>query len=282
MEAGVKRKARADEDANAIRCICGFDCDDGFSIACDSCSRWSHAACFGIVNDAVPEVWKCWLCQPKGQRPRRRRRQPSMQTAQVDDSDEPATHSYVPIATDNVHPDARATLRRYSKDWRGLSALTTHSQLTLRQIPPASLCIPYSNPDVLPPTYSLHTTTAISAHDFIAPFTSSIIPSSSYLADPLNAYTHLGMPKPFVHLIGPPFDLALDARLSGDRSRFARSGCRPNAILRPMLCDDLVAFGLFALRDLSPNEEIVLGWEWDDGNAVHSLPALIQTPELFP
>ena len=46
------------------------------------------------------------------------------------------------------------------------------------------------------------------------------------------------MPKPFVHLLGPPLDLALDSRLAGNHGRFARSGCRPSAILRPLLCDD--------------------------------------------
>jgi len=31
---------------------------------------------------------------------------------------------------------------------------------------------------------------------------------------------------------------------------------------------------VFASRDLKANEEVVRGWEWDDGNAVHNLPAL--------
>ncbi|KDR65640.1 hypothetical protein GALMADRAFT_1364467 [Galerina marginata CBS 339.88] len=30
------------------------------------------------------------------------------------------------------------------------------------------------------------------------------------------------------------------------------------------------------------SEEVVLGWEWDDGNAVYSLPALLKTPGRFP
>jgi hypothetical protein len=128
------------------------------------------------------------------------------------------------------------------------------------------------------------------------------------------------MPKPFVHLMGPPLDVALDARVVGDEGRFARNGCRPNAVLRPLLCpkakdgskakessekegtesareerwesgkrkndkidsdDETLTFGVFALRDLKANEEVVLGWEWDDGNAVHSLPALIESPHLF-
>lgn len=112
------------------------------------------------------------------------------------------------------------------------------------------------------------------------------------------------MPKPFVHLLGPPLDIALDARVAGDEGRFVRSGCRPNAVLRPVICkeskenererakewgyappvengEEPLTFGVFALRDLKANEEVVLGWEWDDGNAIHALPALIETPHLF-
>ncbi|KIK45706.1 hypothetical protein CY34DRAFT_55388, partial [Suillus luteus UH-Slu-Lm8-n1] len=52
-------------DADAISCICGFLFDDGFSIACDVCSRWCHAACFDIVEGEVPEEWRCWDCDPR-------------------------------------------------------------------------------------------------------------------------------------------------------------------------------------------------------------------------
>lgn len=168
---------------------------------------------------------------------------------------------------------------------------------------------------------------------------------------------------PFVHLIPPPLSLALDARLTGSEARFARSGCKPNAVLRPFLCrrgnkgkgkektateqqqqrrtqtpegeydptmppprfpasstngingvstsnggggkspspsasptsnrssstsssdandneagegEDRVSFAIFALRDLKAREEVVLGWEWDDGSVVHELPALVE------
>ena len=101
------------------------------------------------------------------------------------------------------------------------------------------------------------------------------------------------MPKPFVHLMGPPLDVALDARLVGNGSRFVRNGCRPNAVLRPVLCkksstssaasssEETLTFGVFALRDLKAHEEVVLGWEWDDGSVIHHLPALIDAPHLF-
>jgi len=145
---------------------------------------------------------------------------------------------------------------------------------------------PLIESDVLPPTYGLHATQPISSDHLITPYLSRITPSTSYLADPLNAYAHLGMPKPFVHLVGPPLGVALDALQVGNEGRFVRSGCRPNAVLRPMLCkqkgEETLGFGVFALRDLNVGEEIVLGWEWDDGDAVHTLPALLKTRHMFP
>lgn len=94
------------------------------------------------------------------------------------------------------------------------------------------------------------------------------------------------MPKPHVHLVPPPLSVALDARMAGNEARFIRSGCRPNAVLRPVLCpskqsgDDnepgVLKFAVFALRDLKASEEVVLSWEWDDGAVVHQLPAIIE------
>lgn len=87
--------------------------------------------------------------------------------------------------------------------------------------------------------------------------------------------------------------------MTGDEGRFVRSGCRPNAVLRPVVCtapkegkdswstgskgdSEMLKFGVFALRDLKANEEVVLGWEWDDGSVVHTLPAVIENPHFFP
>ena len=40
-----------------------------------------------------------------------------------------------------------------------------------------------------------------------------------------------------------------------------------------------LTFALFATRDLRAQEEVVLGWEWDDGCVVHVLPALVAAGE---
>ncbi|TFK73799.1 hypothetical protein BDN72DRAFT_134269 [Pluteus cervinus] len=373
-----------DVSNESIRCICGIDLDDGFSIACDDCGRWCHAACFDVDQLSVPEEWRCWECVPrvvdrekavKIQRARqkqveelkdvekvrrkqspgverksrkqsaptvdgggtsRRKRRPSMVQTPLNnhnhnlnlngnhnedehvDIDEPWTQSYVHINEDNVPlKDTRDKLRQQAQHWRGVTAVAGQSPYeaipillppnhpvpptTIQQLPPHGVNHPalslYTNHSVRPPSFSFHTAAPVPSDHYITPFTSTITPTSAYLADPLNSYAHLGMPKPFVHLVGPPLDVALDARLSGNKSRFVRSGCKPNAVLRPVLCPrpnsplldangdrskETLSFGVFALRDLKANEEVVLGWEWDDGNAVHSLPALIETPHMFP
>ncbi|KAI9463916.1 hypothetical protein F5148DRAFT_1000135 [Russula earlei] len=375
-----KRAAPQDDEqphaagSDTINCICGYSFDDGFSIACDDCSRWCHAACFEIVQGGVPEEWRCWICAPRpvdreravrlqtqrkhdairAESEKRRRqcspgvdRKHRRQNALAVDShnsrrkrrasvnvqpigedehvtiDEPWMHSYFPIFQDIVtHHQVKDNLRRQAKRWRGVSALSdppfppgpfdkspvvlstppSPSQTSIRPLPHSSFSHPilssHTNPSVLPPSYAVHTVQSIPSSKFITPYTSTIIPSSAYLSDPLNAYAHHGMPKPFVHLFGPPLDVALDARITGNEARFVRSGCRPNAVLRPVICPrargdveysptskcadpDMLTFGVFALRDIKANEEVVLGWEWDDGNAVHHLPALIETPHLF-
>lgn len=49
-------------DAGIIRCICGYEEDDGFTIQCEKCNAWQHAVCVNIDNDKVPDVYLCDLC----------------------------------------------------------------------------------------------------------------------------------------------------------------------------------------------------------------------------
>ncbi|KAF7980235.1 hypothetical protein HWV62_39361 [Athelia sp. TMB] len=348
---------------DAINCICGSAYDDGFSIACDDCSRWCHAACFDIFKGGVPEEWKCWVCVPRpvdrekavrlqrererqqreaevvmqqqqreqgrtspgvekverakprkvsaaidGGKDKRRRRAsimaptmaPSTSTGPATTDDTPLTidieETYVPITADIVpHAALRAKLARHARNWRGVTALAP---------PPARVAVsPVSLPpsSVRLPSYALHTTSPVPPQALITPYPAQLTSTSAYLADPLNAYAHLGMPKPFVHLLGGEMGVALDSRTVGGEGRWCRSGCWPNAVVRPFLCGaggekgeghdhgeakekdtQELRFGVFALRALAAGEEVVLGWEWDDGAAVHQLPALVRDPHAFP
>ncbi|KAH7882104.1 hypothetical protein F5I97DRAFT_1939572 [Phlebopus sp. FC_14] len=396
-------------DSDAISCICGLTYDDGFSIACDDCSRWCHAACFGIIEGRdVPEEWKCWVCDPelgkkvdreraaKVQKGRvralkgrgegavastakpvsrrktspgaerkqrrgstvaavvdntgsvsskKRRRVSMLASASTQPPDPSSSHtSSRPSHTSSArisasalphaggvnnnpdldqatstsasasvfpqdsypHPSTHAHLLRVARAWRGVTALNPPSPLNPPRTHPYLITSNTNFPDPMAPDPSDSKLEAptIPAATLLAPYTASIVPTSAYLADPLNGYAHLGMGKPQVRLVGGGWGVGVDARQGGFESesrekerkaRWARCGCWPNAVMRPVICppdsDDAtsdsdtdpttLSFALFALRDLRADEEIVLGWEWDDGHAVHMLPALMESPGMF-
>ncbi|KAJ7492968.1 hypothetical protein B0H11DRAFT_1718335 [Mycena galericulata] len=367
-------------EGDEIRCRCGSNADDGFSIACDVCGRWCHAACFGIVEGSVPEEWACWDCVLKGlavssnghahgKGQARRRASVSGRRASTvemerspptahghgqqghghgqgqhivdgDDGFEDERSQYVSIDEDVVpHASTQRRLRAYAAKWRGVSALSSasaepppsglgHTPYVFPGAPPpahpttlfplfpssSSSSAPHpaqppaqsqsQNQSVLPPTYALHAARPARPATFLAPFPSVITPSSVYLRDPLNGYAHSGAPKRFVHLVGPPLDVCLDARGVGGRGRWVRSGCWPNAEVRAYVCgsagggqgrregrgtrgkgagkgadaEPRTHFGIFATRALRQGEEIVVGWEWDDGNAVHRVGEVVGEP----
>ncbi|KAJ3749011.1 Le.MFB1 [Lentinula detonsa] len=432
-------RSNTDEDSEAIRCICGFSIDDGWSVGCDGCGRWVHGVCFGFEatdKENLPDHWWCWECDtsllekidrdkarslqiarltavgntagngrrrtspgvdrkvrkittstgagpsssmhsaistnspsnPSDHSSHKRKRTSAVsaspltttsafpfpphnanQSSSADDYidiDESWSHSYIDISQDIVpQSEVRERLRRQAAEWRGVSAISPaqnpssnpgwpYFDTTPVRYPhtlqpsasPVSLRpLNSSLESVLPPSYAVHTTHPIPSQSYLAPYPSVITSSSTYLRDPLNAYATLGMPKPRVHLMGPPLELSLDARGKGGKARFVRSGCRPNAVLRPILCDGKresgsisnshpsrqhesvpnerdesssrskrtlpqgtsesshsLSFAIFALRDLKAEEEVVLGWEWDDANVVHLLPALLQDKGIFP
>ncbi|KAF8160301.1 hypothetical protein BJ912DRAFT_327011, partial [Pholiota molesta] len=423
-----------DISSEAIDCLCGSPVDDGFSIACDVCSRWCHSACFGIApGGPVPESFLCWVCRPRsaderaaavqlqrerlsggllgpsagagfgegglglglgdeggkqrrrlspgtdrrarrghaaapfseGTGPAKRRRRPSVlhppptptlpastnalhphplpavpqqpgaDEEHIDVDAEGWRSTYVQITHDIVpDDDTRTKLRRAAQHWRGITAISSpppSPPLAIRPLPSSPAPTPissstnntYPSSSCRPPAYAAYTTRPIPSSSLLTPFPSTITPASSYLREPTNGYAHLGMPKPHVHLLGPPLGVALDARGAGGEGRFVRWGCRPNAVLRPVLCregrgkrakfgvryerrkeeevgdkegedkeemeekekeedETTLGFAVFALRDLQAGEEVVLGWEWDDGHAVHRLPALLRAPQMFP
>ncbi|KDE05582.1 hypothetical protein MVLG_04077 [Microbotryum lychnidis-dioicae p1A1 Lamole] len=68
---GTKRSKRppswaVNEDSGLIRCVCPYTADDGFTIQCDTCNVWQHAACVIISMDDVPEEYRCERCDPLG------------------------------------------------------------------------------------------------------------------------------------------------------------------------------------------------------------------------
>jgi hypothetical protein len=172
-----------------------------------------------------------------------------------------------------------------------------------------------SNPSVSTPypratVHGLFSSVAISAGSFICEARGEIVPLGEYRADPVNQYSILGVLKPMVRAVGRPWSVAVDQRLFSNESRFIRSGCHPNAVVRPVVLKesrgetpnaagsratspggdgesvarDRVVFGVFATSYIGRREEVVLPWDWDDDHALHSLPSLltVSAPDNLP
>ncbi|KAM0754909.1 hypothetical protein T439DRAFT_278757, partial [Meredithblackwellia eburnea MCA 4105] len=157
-----------------------------------------------------------------------------------------------------------------------------------------------------PTTHALFAAQAIPAGGFISPFRGQITSLETYRRDPVNQYSLLGVPKPGVRAVPVPWSLAVDGRRFGNETRFARSGCHPNAVIRVVRIKnekqndckgratrastpwsdqrtrggvgEQLTFAIFATADIGKKEEIVLPWDWDDGHVAHLLPALMASP----
>ncbi|KAK7026341.1 hypothetical protein R3P38DRAFT_3530505 [Favolaschia claudopus] len=200
----------------------------------------------------------------------------------------------------------------------GSSSYMASSSSSSAAFPHASITTSQSQShSILPPSFALHTALPAAPSTLLAKYPATITPSSHYLAQAANGYAHLGAPKRFVHIVGRPLGVAVDARGGGGRGRWVRRGCWPNAEVRAYVCggggggadvnrdrgekgerrkdggekteregrkdkerkrekergeedeEPKTHFGIFATRALDQGEEIVVGWEWDDANAVH-------------
>lgn len=52
------------EEEYTIKCICGYDDDDGNTVFCEKCDTWQHIECF-YHQKSVPDIHLCIDCAPK-------------------------------------------------------------------------------------------------------------------------------------------------------------------------------------------------------------------------
>ncbi|KAG0064989.1 hypothetical protein BGZ89_008686 [Linnemannia elongata] len=125
------------------------------------------------------------------------------------------------------------------------------------------------------PQYGLFAETNIGAGRFMIEFKGEVSLKSTYKSDPINQYSILATPKPFV-LFHPHLNLVVDARRSGNDARFVRRSCTPNteikSIVVPGVQDQTVHLGLFAKVPIAKGQEITLDWDWNkDHPALQSI-----------
>ncbi|KAJ2877897.1 SET domain-containing protein 3, partial [Coemansia asiatica] len=107
----------------------------------------------------------------------------------------------------------------------------------------------------------------ISQGRYICEYKGHVLLKAAYKEDPKNYYDLLRITRPYSHF-HPEIDLCVDARRQGSEVRFIRRGCNANAVLKsfylPESSDSLIHLGLFATRDVQADEELTIGWEWED------------------
>ena len=408
------------EDNSMIRCICGHEEDDGFTIQCEGCGAWEHGLCFGYLDESsAPDTYFCELCAPRPfdaesarksqaasratgataaavsqskDRPKSRNKPKRQRTGTLEvESEAPTTQpkdvmgppsakpkrkstankprikqrsireatptsfpfreqsiveveseyfrnpwqmEYTPINNSIVSTKkARMAMAELYHEWldadledlgskrtivdssglpsptdTGASRLSPDHGFTTPDfdilappVPPVFLAeshpvpisiktitedmsfLPLNYEDEVngavytrPAIYGVFVDERVGHGGFVGEYRGTVIDGETYRRDPINQYPGLGMPKPFVHCVGPPVNLMIDARGYGSELRFTRSGCHPNAILRPVLwrreaVETRLKFCLFASRAINKGEEVILGWEWDDAHVVHSI-----------
>ncbi|KAJ2864843.1 SET domain-containing protein 3 [Coemansia aciculifera] len=108
---------------------------------------------------------------------------------------------------------------------------------------------------------------------YICEYRGQVVLKAAYKEDPKNYYELLRTTRPHSHFY-PDIDLCVDARRQGSEARFVRRSCEANMALKsiyvPGSADSLIHLGLFTTRGVQADEELTVGWEWDDGE----LPAV--------
>ncbi|OBA29189.1 hypothetical protein HANVADRAFT_247 [Hanseniaspora valbyensis NRRL Y-1626] len=87
----------------------------------------------------------------------------------------------------------------------------------------------------------------------------------NYINDPKNQYRLLGVSKPKV-IFHSKWPIYIDMRLVGNDIRYVRRSCHPNCEIATVVKegkDTTPQFYLRALKDISVNEELTVGWQWD-------------------
>ncbi|KAJ2394253.1 SET domain-containing protein 3, partial [Coemansia sp. RSA 2603] len=114
---------------------------------------------------------------------------------------------------------------------------------------------------------------SIAQNRYICEYRGQVVLKAAYKEDPKNYYELLRTTRPHTHF-HPEIDLCVDARRQGSEARFVRRSCSSNVALKsihvPQSSDSLIHLGLFATRDITPDEELTIHWEWEDGE----LPAV--------
>lgn len=56
--------ANTNEEDWTIKCVCGYDDDDGSTVLCEECDTWQHILCY-YYKKTIPDIHLCTDCAPE-------------------------------------------------------------------------------------------------------------------------------------------------------------------------------------------------------------------------
>ncbi|RCI04849.1 hypothetical protein CU098_011043 [Rhizopus stolonifer] len=262
-------------DTGLIRCICPSTEDDGFTIQCERCLVWQHAYCVHITHTNIPDHYLCDRCSQR-KRPKLSKRIPiSKKTlSQLDAADHIKSKKKRPvkcrIVSRYVHPifkEARERWRSRMEQDHGLPLLYDHGPFVAMDITTlltkgVLMNAPVSN-------QGLFATRPIPSLRYLMQVTGDVMLKSEFKFDPLNDFVILGTPLSHI-MFYPMLDVCIDTRQFGNKARYIRRSCHPNAELRnvvlPHTEDKMVHLGLFARHLIDKGQEVTISWNWQRGH----------------
>ncbi|KAG2232071.1 hypothetical protein INT48_001139 [Thamnidium elegans] len=269
----VKRKDDTPVDTGLIRCVCPSTEDDGFTIQCERCLVWQHAYCVNITHATIPDHYLCDQCC-KRKRPKLSKRIPISKTKlqKLDSEDDPLfnkkkKHVKSRIVSRYVHPIFREAKERWSRwkqheghllyDHGPFVTMDTTTLLTKGLL----LDTPTSNQGII-------ASRTIPSLRYLMQVTGDVLLKSEFKFDPINDYVILGTPLSHM-MFYPTLDLCIDTRQFGNKARYIRRSCHPNAELRNVVLprdDKMIHLGLFARHLIERGQEITISWGWQRGH----------------
>lgn len=293
-------------DSGVIRCICGFDHDDGFTIQCEKCNAWQHAICVDIYDDeSVPEVYLCNRCddrkvdaaaaterQLKNLKKRKRvvRRVSDMVGSNGKTSSaivapegkkrgrkkrQPEAEEIVPDTPLSYFVRTKAnSITELASDYlEGLpvcDAVTYLSAAEYARAKPASITIQRFDKGFGVNMYGLIANSNLSRDRFVIEFCGEVMTLDEYKMNPVNQYRLFGCPKPGV-LFVPQLLLAVDGRCVGSDAVFIRRSSTPNLRFSPVIVENRLHVVAFANQPIKSGTELTAPWDWDSEHPIQKL-----------
>ncbi|CAO0802589.1 unnamed protein product [Mucor circinelloides] len=282
-----KQKSEPPVDTGLIRCVCPSTEDDGFTIQCERCLVWQHAFCVHITHANIPDHYLCDQCL-KRKRPKLSKRitiskkkfrklDAAEETLPKDSKKKRIVKSRV--ISRYVHPLFREARERWSSNsrWRQhfhdesgnhgpllcdhgpfvtMDATTMYTKGVLMDTPVSNQGLFAARP--------------IPALRYLMEVTGDILLKSEFKFDPANDFVLLGTPLSYI-MFYPTLDLCIDTRQFGNKARYIRRSCHPNAELRNVVLpqsreDKTIHLGLFARHAIEKGQEVTISWNWQRGH----------------